>query len=53
MYSDGTPWVGAPDMDGAALARAIRDNEETYPELAEPNPYADLGVLACETGGRW
>ena len=40
-------------MDGASFARAIRDKEATYPELAVPNPYGDLTVLACETGGRW
>ena len=40
-------------MDGASFARAIRSKETTYPELAGPNPYGDLTVLACETGGRW
>ena len=32
---------------------AVRDKERTYPELAIPNPYGDLAVLASETGGRW
>ena len=53
LHRDGTPWTGAPDLDGATFARAIRDKEATYPELAVPNPYGDLKVLACETGGRW
>ena len=53
LHRDGTPQPGAADTDGATFARAIRDKEDTYPELAEANPYGDLTVLACETGGRW
>ena len=53
LRRDGTPWVGAPDTDGASSARAVRDKGRTYPELAGPNPYDDLTVLACETGGCW
>ena len=53
LHRDGTPWRGAPDTDGATFARAIRDKRNAYPELAGPNPYGDLTVLACETGGRW
>ena len=37
----------------ASFARAIRAKEETYPELADHNPYGKLTVLACKTGGRW
>ena len=53
LHRDGTPWPHAPEEDGVSFGRAIRDKEATYPELAEPNPYGDLVVLACETGGRW
>ena len=31
----------------------MQNKERTYPELAVPNPYGDLTVLVCETGGRW
>ena len=45
-------------MGGFQPAARIKINlesnpERTYPELAAPNPYGDLTVLACETGGRW
>ena len=40
-------------MDGASLARAEADKERMYPELAGPNPYGELLVLAAETGGHW
>jgi len=50
---DGEPHPGAADTDGSTFARAIRDKEAAYPELAAQNPHGDLLVLACETGGRW
>ena len=53
LHRDGTPWPTTPETDGASFARAIRAKENTYPELAEHNPYGKLTVLACETGGRW
>jgi len=53
LHRDGTPWAGAPDMDGASFTRALRAKEAAYPELAAANPYGKLTVLACETGGRW
>ena len=31
----------------------VADKEATYLELAQPNRYGELTVLACETGGRW
>ena len=53
LHRDGTPWALAPDIDGASFLRAVADKETTYPELARPNRYGELMVLACETGGRW
>ena len=53
LHRDGTPFPHTPDADDASFARAIRHKENTYPELAGPNPYGDLTVLACEVGGRW
>ena len=53
LHRDGMPWPTTPETDGASFARAMRAKEDTYPELAEHNPYGKLTVLACETGGRW
>ena len=43
LHCDGTPTPGAADSDGAALARARRRKERTYPELVQPG----------EVPGRW
>ena len=53
LHSDGTPYALTPDIDGASFLRAVAHKEATYPELARPNRYGELTVLACETGGRW
>ena len=53
LHREGIPWAFAPDIDGASFLRAVADKETTYPELARPNRYGELMVLACETGGRW
>ena len=53
LHRDGTPWPDTPDEDGTSFERAIRQKEDTYPELSDPKPYGDLTVLACEVGGRW
>ena len=53
LHRDGTPHALAPDIDGASFSRALERKENTYPELASPNQYGELTVLACETGGRW
>ena len=53
LHRDGTPHALAPDIDGASFSRALERKENTYPELASPNHYGELTVLACETGGRW
>ena len=45
--------LNAPEVDGAALARARRREEATYPELSGANGRARLVVLGCEVGGRW
>ena len=31
----------------------VTTSPRDHTELASPNPYDDLTVLACETGGRW
>ena len=52
LHCDGSPTPGAGDTDGAALIRARRRKERTYPELVQPRARARLVVLAGE-GGRW
>ena len=41
------------DVDGAALQRARRQKERTYPELSGAHGRAKLVVLAAEVGGCW
>ena len=51
--SDGAPHHQCADVDGAALQRARRRKECTYPELSGAHGRAKLVVLAAEVGGRW
>jgi len=51
LRRDGHAIPRAPDVDGAALARARRRKERTYPEVGQNG--TRLVVLACEVGGRW
>ena len=53
VRGDGQPGPLCARVDGAALARARRRKEITYPELSGANGRARLVVLACEVGGRW
>ena len=53
LHCDGTPTPGAADSDGAALVRARRRKERTYPELVHPRARARLMVIAGEVAGRW
>ena len=52
LHADGTPWEGAAEEDGVAIARAEETKRDTYPELVASSR-CRLVVLACETGGRW
>ena len=52
LHADGTPWAGAADTDGIALARAERSKAAVYPELVGSSTVR-LVTAACETGGRW
>ena len=49
----GRPHGRASRADGAALASAADRKADKYPELAGPNAYATLAVLADGIGGRW
>jgi len=51
LRRDGRPIPRAHDIDGAALTRARRRKERTYPEVGLNG--TRLVVLACEVGGRW
>ena len=51
LYGELRRQRGGPGAPRGAGQR--RRHEATYPELAAPNPFGDLTVLACETGGRW
>ena len=51
VSGDGRP--GPQRVDGAALVRARRRKETTYPELSDSYFRARLVVLAREVGGRW
>ena len=51
LRRNGRPVPRAHDVDGAALARARRRKERTYPEVGHNG--TRLVVLACEVGGRW
>ena len=53
LHCDGTPTPGAADSNGAALIRARRRKERTYPELVHPRARARLVVIAGEVAGRW
>ena len=53
LHCDGSATVGARDNDGAALVRARRRKERTYPELVVRRARARLVVLAGEVAGRW
>ena len=53
VRGDGRPGPQCARVDGAALARARRRKEATYPELSGANGRARLVVLGCEVGGRW
>ena len=53
VRGDGRPRPQCARVDGAALARARRRKEATYPELSGANGRARLVVLGCEVGGRW
>ena len=53
LHCDGTPTPRAADSDGAALVRARRRKERTYPELVHPRARARLVVIAGEVAGRW
>ena len=53
VRGDGRPGPQCARVDGAALMRARRRKETTYPELSGANGRARLVVLACEVGGRW
>ena len=52
LHCDGTFTPGAANSDCAALARARRRKERTYPELVQPRARARLVVLAGEVPGR-
>ena len=53
VKGDGRPGPLSARVDGAALARARRRKEITYPELSGANGRARFVVLACEVGGCW
>ena len=53
LHCDGSATAGARDNDGAALVRARRRKERTYPELVGRRARARLVVLAGEVAGRW
>ena len=53
VRGDGRPCPQDARVDEAALARARRRKEATYPELPGANGCARLVVLGCEVGGRW
>ena len=53
LHREGMPWPTTPETDGTSFACAIRKREETYPKLAEQNPYGKPTVLECETRRRW
>ena len=53
LHCDGTPHIGAADVDGLRLAAARRRQERTYPEFVPPRSRCRLVVLATEVGGRW
>ena len=50
IQGDGQPQRGAADRDGAALKRARRRKETTYPELVQPGR---AWWFCVEVGGRW
>ena len=52
VRGDGRPGPQCARVDGAALARARRRKEATYPELLG-NGRARLVVHGCEVGGQW
>ena len=52
LHADGTPWGGAAEREGVAIARAERAKAATYPELVG-SPILRLVTVACEVGGRW
>ena len=52
LHADGSPWAGADEADGVAIARAEASKRDRYPELVGSD-VCRLVVLACETGGRW
>ena len=51
LRRNGRPIPRAPRHDGAALDRARRRKERTYPEVGHNG--TRLVVLGCEVGGRW
>jgi len=51
LRRNGLPIPRAHEVDGAALTRARRRKERTYPEVGHNG--TRLVVLACEVGGRW
>ena len=53
LSRDGSASRRAANHDGAALQRARRRKEATYPELSGEGGRARLVVLAAEVGGRW
>ena len=53
LSRDGSASRRAANHDGAALQRARRRKEDTYPELSGEGGRARLVVLAAEVGGRW
>ena len=53
LSRDGSATRRAANHDGAALQRARRKKEVTYPELSGEGGRARLVVLAAEVGGRW
>ena len=53
LHSDGTPYAGASNVDGATIDRLTHRKRVTeYPDLAT-SPQIEYLVLACEEGGRW
>ena len=44
---------GAADSDGAALVRARRRKERTYPQLVHPRARARFVVIAGKVARRW